>query len=230
MADKKALYWKIPVGVVGGLLGLVLLLLIVVASVLYVPGIRKKAVAKGVSVVEDKMDLEIEIGDIYLSPFHHSPGKLLRAWKGKADLPIEVRVDSLFVGHKGEDTLACVKRLRLKAIAKSGESKGESRELLAMPIVVEELGIEGTTFHSDTMIASVGIDVIVGELNVTSPGIVIAEGKFPLHGLRLNDTYVGIDLRETPPDTTERDTTPTLMAFDFSHVSSSLPLYFRTSE
>ena len=26
-----------------------------------------------------------------------------------------------------------------------------------MPIVVEELGIEGTTFHSDTMIASVGI-------------------------------------------------------------------------
>ena len=214
MADKKALYWKIPVGVVGGLLGLVLLLLIVVASVLYVPGIRKKAVAKGVSVVEDKMDLEIEIGDIYLSPFHHSPGKLLRAWKGKADLPIEVRIDSLFVGHKGEDTLACVKRLRLKAIAKSGESKGESRELLAMPIVVEELGIEGTTFHSDTMIASVGIDVIVGELNVTSPGIVISEGKFPLHGLRLNDTYVGIDLRETPPDTTERDTTPTLMAFD----------------
>ena len=214
MADKKALYWKIPVGVVGGLLGLVLLLLIVVASVLYVPGIRKKAVAKGVSVAEEKMDLEIEIGDIYLSPFHHSPGKLLRAWKGKADLPIEVRVDSLFVGHKGEDTLACVKRLRLKAIAKSGESKGESRELLAMPIVVEELGIEGTTFHSDTMIASVGIDVIVGELNVTSPGIVISEGKFPLHGLRLNDTYVGIDLRETPPDTTERDTTPTLMAFD----------------
>lgn len=79
MADKKALYWKIPVGVVGGLLGLVLLLLIVVASVLYVPGIRKKAVAKGVSVAEEKMDLEIEIGDIYLSPFHHSPVKLLRA-------------------------------------------------------------------------------------------------------------------------------------------------------
>ena len=47
--------------------------------------------------------------------------------------------------------------MRLKAIAKSGESKGEIRELLAMPIVVEELGIEGTTFHSDTMIASVGI-------------------------------------------------------------------------
>ena len=47
--------------------------------------------------------------------------------------------------------------MRLKAIAKRGESKGESRELLAMPIVVEELGIEGTTFHSDTMIASVGI-------------------------------------------------------------------------
>ena len=47
--------------------------------------------------------------------------------------------------------------MRLKAIAKRGESKGESRELLAMPIDVEELGIEGTTFHSDTMIASVGI-------------------------------------------------------------------------
>ena len=47
--------------------------------------------------------------------------------------------------------------MRLKAIAKRGESKGESQELLAMPIVVEELGIEGTTFHSDTMIASVGI-------------------------------------------------------------------------
>ena len=51
--------------------------------------------------------------------------------------------------------------MRLKAIAKSGESKGESRELLAMPIDVEELGIEGTTFHSDTMIASVGFDHLI---------------------------------------------------------------------
>ena len=31
-----------------------------------------------------------------------------------------------------------------------------------MPIVVEELGIEGTTFHSDTMIASVGFDHLIG--------------------------------------------------------------------
>ena len=39
-----------------------------------------------------------------------------------------------------------------------------------MPIVVEELGIEGTTFHSDTMIASVGFNHLIECERTGRPG------------------------------------------------------------
>ena len=86
--------------------------------------------------------------------------------------------------------------------------------LTAIPIVVEHLQLDETTFHSDSMIASVGVDVIVGQLAVRSPRLSLARGEYPLHGLKLTDAFVGIDLRETPPDTTAKDTSAMLMAFD----------------
>ena len=69
----KRLLWKVPLGVIGTVLGLVLLLLIAVGCVLYVPSLRQKALEKALPIVQDKTGLDINLGDIYLSPFHHSP-------------------------------------------------------------------------------------------------------------------------------------------------------------
>ena len=181
---------------------------------LYVPEIRHKAIEKALPVVQEKTGLDIEFKDLYLSPFHHSPLALYNAYKGVVDLPLEVRIDSLFVGHRGQDTLLCLQSLRLKATAKTSAVSIQHSDLLALPIEVEQLRLEQTTFHSDSLIAAVGIDAVVGLLDVRSPELIIAQGQYPLHGLRLYDTYVGIDLRSTPPDTTAQDSTPMLMAFD----------------
>lgn len=209
--SKKALLWKVPLAVTGTILGLVLLLLIAVGCTLYVPSLRKKALEKAIPVVEEKTGLDIDLGDIYLSPFHHSPFTFYRAYKGKADLPLEVNIDSLFVGHRGQDTLIYTRALRLKAKALSSQNGGD---LMATPIVVEHLQLDETTFHSDTMIAAVGIDALVGHLELNSPNLNIAKGQYPLHDLQLYDAFVGIDLRDTPPDTAAQDTTPLMMAFD----------------
>ena len=199
---------------------MVLLLLIAVIGVLYVPEARQKVLNKGIIVANEQTDFDIDLGHIYLSPFHHSPLLLYRAYKGKNDLPLAVEIDSLYVGHRGQDTLIYVHSLRLRANAKTeNRSIADGQQLTAIPIEVEQLLLESTTFHSDSLISSVGVDVIVGHLATTSPGIVIAEGKYPLHGLRLHDADVGIDLRPSTDTTTDtndnaNDTVPMLMAYD----------------
>ena len=203
---------KIFLALLGGVTGLVLLLLIAVASAIYVPALRTKILHKGIVVANEKTDFDIDLGGLYLSPFHHSPMVLYRAYKGEADLPLEVQIDSLFVGHRGQDTLAYVHALRLKATAKTSEVRIQN--FTQMPIEVEHLHLDQTTFHSDSLIASVGVDAIVGLLDVRSPELLIAEGRYPLHGLRLEDVDVLIDLRKTSPDTTAKDTTPLRLAFD----------------
>ena len=209
-----SLLWKIPLGVIGTVLGLVLLLIVAAGCVIYVPTLRAKAVEKGLTLANEKSDMDMDLGYIYLSPFYHSPMVLYRAYKGEEDLPLEVNIDSLFVGHRGVDTLLYAHALRLKAVAKTSGFSFQDSAFTSLPIVVEKLQIDKTTFHSDTMIAAVGIDALIGHLEVNSPELIIAKGQYPLHGLRLNDTYVSIDLRDTPPDTTAQDTTPMLMAFD----------------
>ena len=196
--------------------GVVMLLVVAVGCVLYVPSLRKAALEKALPIVQEKTGLDIDLGDIYLSPFHHSPLTFYRAYKGEADLPLEVNIDSVFVGHRGVDTLLYARTLRLKAIVKSGETRDESGEFdfLALPIEVEQLLLEDATFHSDSMIAAVGIDALIGHLELNSPELIIAKGQYPLHDLRIADTFVGIDLRPTEPDTTAQDTTPMLMAFE----------------
>ena len=210
--SKKGLWWKIPTAVLGVLLGLVILLLIAVTSVICTPAARMAILNKGLIVANEQTDYDIDLGGLYLSPFHHSPMVLYRAYKGEGDLPLQIEIDSLFVGHRGQDTLAYVRALRLKALARTSEVS--ITDFTQMPIEVEELRLESVTFHSDSLIASVGIDALVGRLEVFDSHILIAEGKYPLHGLRLNDADVLIDLRETSPDTTAQDTTPLLLAFD----------------
>ena len=108
------------------------LLLIAVATVLYEPSVRQKVLDKGLAAANEKTDFDIDLGRLYLSPFHHSPMVLYRAYKGEADLPIRVEIDSLFVGHRGVDTLIYARALRLKATLKTnsrpimGESGGAS--------------------------------------------------------------------------------------------------------
>ena len=193
----------------------VLLLVIAVGSVVCVPSLRTAALNKGIALANEYTDYDIDLERIYLSPFHHSPMVFYRAYKGKADLPLTVEIDSLFVGHRGQDTLIYTHALRLQAKLLTADRKSPFSAFTSIPIAVDTLQLHQTTFHSDSMIAAVGIDAIVRRLELTSPGLLLAEGKYPLHGLRLDDAFIGIDLRDTPPDTTAvQDTVPLLMAFD----------------
>lgn len=210
--SKKSLIWKIPCMVVGGIVGIVLLLLIAVTVILVTPSGRTAVLRKCVAEVNKRTDLDVDLGRLYLSPFHHSPMILYRAYKGEGDLPLHIEIDSLFIGHRGQDTLLYTHALRLRGnVMKPGPGVSNT-DFTARTIVVDQLLLDQTTVHSDTLIAAVGIDAIVGHLQVKSPQLNIAKGEFPLHGLKIADAYVGIDLRPTPTDTT--DTTSTPMAFD----------------
>lgn len=211
--SKKRLIWKIPCIVLGVILGIVLLLLITVTVILVTPKARTAVLHKCVEVVNERTDWDVDLGRLYLSPFHHSPMILYRAYKGEEDLPLHIEIDSLYVGHRGKDTLIYVHALRLQGNVNKPGVGESSDDFTARTIVVDKLLLEQTTLHSDTMIAAVGIDAIVKHLNVKSPGLNIAKGNYPLHGLKLADAYVGIELRDTPPDE-EEDTTSTPMAFD----------------
>lgn len=211
--SKKSLIWKIPCIVLGVILGIVLLLLITVTVILVTPKARTAVLNKCVEVVNERTDWDVDLGRLYLSPFHHSPMILYRAYKGEADLPLHIEIDSLYVGHRGQDTLIYVHALRLQGSVEKPESGVSNTDFTARTIVVDQLLLEQATVHSDTMIAAVGIDAIVKQLDVKSPALNIAKGQYPLHGLKLADAYVGIELRDTPPDE-EEDTTSTPMAFD----------------
>ena len=210
--SKKSLLWKIPCILLGVILGLVLLLLITVTVILVSPKARTAVLQKCVEMVNERTDLNVDLGRLYLSPFHHSPMILYRAYKGEEDLPLHIEIDSLYVGHRGQDTLIYVHGLRLQGCMKKPGAGVSKDDFLARTIVVDQLLLDQTTLHSDTLIEAVGIDAIVKHLHVKSPGLNIAKGDYPLHGLKLSDAFVGIALRDTESDT--EDTTSTPMAFE----------------
>ena len=213
--SKRSLIWKVPLSLIGVMTGLVLLLLVAVACVLYVPSVRQAVLDKGLAVANEKTEYDINLGHIYLSPFHHSPMVLYRAYKGQGDLPLQVEIDSLFVGHRGQDTLICAQALRLRAVLLSSRSDSgliDPRIITSLPIVVDTLHLASAAFHSDSLIKPVGVDVNVGRLDVSSPELVLAKGQFPLHGLCIDDADIGIDLRSNEPDTTAKEVT--LMTFE----------------
>ncbi len=210
--SKKSLLWKIPCILLGVILGLVLLLLITVTVILVSPKARTAVLQKCVEMVNERTDLNVDLGRLYLSPFHHSPMILYRAYKGEEDLPLHIEIDSLYVGHRGQDTLIYVHGLRLQGCMKKPGAGVSKDDFLARTIVVDQLLLDQTTLHSDTLIEAVGIDAIVKHLHIKSPGLNIAKGDYPLHGLKLSDAFVGIALRDTESDT--EDTTSTPMAFE----------------
>ena len=209
--SRKSLIWKIPCIVVSVILGIVLLLLIAVTVILVTPSACTAVLQKCVQVANERTDFDVDLGRLYLSPVHHSPMILYRAYKGKEDLPLHIEIDSLYIGHRGQDTLIYLHGLRLQGSMKKPGSGEPKDDFLARTIVVDQLLLDQATVHSDTQIDAVGIDAIVGHLHVKSPGLNIAKGQYPLHGLMLADTYVGIELRDTEE---EEDTTSTPMAFD----------------
>ena len=196
------LIWKIPLAVIGTVIGAVLLLLIVAAGVLVTPAARQAVLAKGVEIANEQTDYDIDIGRLSIVPGAGFP------------MPVRVEIDSLFVGHRSVDTLIHVRRLRLSALLKANNNTSAVARNKIPIIVVDTLLLEQAVFHSDSLIATVGVDVIVGLLAVSSPEINIAEGRYPLHGLRLNDVFCGIDLRPTPPDTTTSEVVPLKLLFD----------------
>ena len=209
---KKSLIWKIPCIVLGAILGIVLLLLVAATVVLVTPGARTAVLHRAVKEVNERTDWDVDLGRLYLSPFHHSPKILYRAFKSKEDLPVHIEIDSLYVGHRGKDTLIYAQALRLQGLVKKAGAGESNEDFTARTIVVDQLLLEQTTFHSDTLIPAVGIDAVVKHLSTKSPGIDLSKGKFPLHGLELADAFIGIELRGSPSE--EQDTTSTPMAFD----------------
>ncbi len=210
------LFWQIPCIALGVASGIVVLLLTAVVIAVSTPSIRTALLTKGIELANGQTDYNIDLGRLRLSPFYTSPRVLYGAYKGTCDLPVKVELDSVFIGHRGVDTLAYVHRLRLDAVLHTAGREAPFSNFTALPITVNRLLLERTTFHSDSLIATVGVDAIVNLLDVQSPELLIAEGKYPLHGLRLHDVEVGIDLRPVAPDTTVQDTTPQplRLAFD----------------
>ncbi len=171
---------------------------------------------RGIAFANEKTDWDIDLGRIYLSPFHHSPLTLYRAYQGKEDLPLQVEIDSLFIGHRGQDTLVYTRSLRLHTVLKTRNSPPfRTGAGLDIPIVVEKLLLDETTFHSDSLIATVGVDVILRRLEAASPELLIAEWRYPLRGLCLEDADVKIDLRPDPhPSPEPPDTSSVPLCFD----------------
>lgn len=206
---KKSLIWKIPCAALGVVIGLIVLLLIAVTVVLATPGIRSAALQKCMVVVGERTGMDVDLGRIYLSPFHHSPKILYQAYKGRGDLPVRIEIDSLFIGHRNLDTLLYVHALHLQGCM----MEDSLASLTGRDIIVDSLLLDGVTAHTDTLIKSIGLDIVLDRLQVKSPGINIDKGKYPLHGLRLSDVFVGVDLRGSSSDE-PKDTTSTPMAFD----------------
>ena len=129
----------------GVILGIVLLLLTTVTVILVTPGARTAVLNKCVKEVNERTDWDVDLGRLYLSPFHHSPMTLYHAYKGTEDLPLHIEIDSLFIGHRGLDTLICVQAMRFQGNLHTDRT-----------IVVDQLLLKQTTFHSDTLIATIG--------------------------------------------------------------------------
>lgn len=199
------------------LFGIVFWVLTTVVCVLYVPTVRQAVLDIGIAVAREQTGLDIDLGHIYLSPFHHSPLTFYRAYKGDADLPIDVQIDSLFIGHRGQDTLLYTRSLRLKATAQTANIQSPISNL-QFPIILEQLLLDSAVIHSDSLIEAVGIDGMLGLLTLNSPQIIIADGQYPIRDLCLYDADVAIDLRPTQDspevDSLPKDTTPLMMAFD----------------
>ena len=77
-----------------------MLLIVGVGCVLYIPSLRSAALEKGLAFANEKSAMDIDVGGLYLSPFYHSPMVLYRAYKGEGDLPLEVKIDSVYIGHR----------------------------------------------------------------------------------------------------------------------------------
>lgn len=210
----RKLLWKVPLAITGVAIGIVLLLLSAVTIVLYVPSVRHAVLYKSIAIVNERTDMDIDLGGIYLSPFHHSPKVLYLAYKGKADLPIQIEIDNLFIGHRGVDTLLYTHKLRLHTTLLTANRPSPLSNISTLPIVVEQLLLNQTTIHSDSLIEAVGIDAVVNNMELSSPNILLAEGKYPLHGLKMRDASIAIDLRDSSSDSILQDTMPLLMVFD----------------
>ncbi len=214
IVSKKNLIWRTTRIVLGAILGIVLLLLIAVTVILVTPKARTAVLQKCVAEINERTDLDVDLGRLYLSPFHHSPMMLYRAYKGKEDLPLHIEIDSLYIGHRGQDTLLYMHGLRLQGCMKKPENGEPKDDFLARTIVVDQLLLDQTTVHSDTLIEAVGIDAILGHLYVKSPGLNIEKGEYPLHGLELADAYIGIGLYDTSTDTEDTTSTSSPMVFE----------------
>lgn len=198
--SKKRLIWKIPCIVVGVIVGIVLLLLVAVTVILVTPGARTNVLQRCVAEINERTDFDVSLGRLYLSPFHHSPMVLYNAYKGKEDLPIHIEIDSLYIGHRGQDTMLYVHGLRLQGSMKKPEDGEPKDDFMARTILVDKLLLDQATVHSDTLIDEVGINAILGYLDVKSPGLNITKGQYPLHGLKLTDAFVSVELRDTETD------------------------------
>ena len=112
--SKKKLIWKIPAAVAGALLGIVLILLIALTVIISTSKARVAVLQRCVTEINKRTSLDVDLGRLYFSPFHHSVKSLYYAYRGRGDLPLDMDIDNLFIGHRGQDTLLFVDALRLR--------------------------------------------------------------------------------------------------------------------
>ncbi len=200
MKNKKHLLWSIPATLVGVVIVVILAIVVLVAT----PSVRKKALDKTTEIASRMTGYDIELRRLYLSPFHQQPSALFHD-------SLVIEIDTLFVGHANQDTL-----IRLDRLALSTLPLAKNRSLFSIrlrdTIPVFRLALDNAVVHTDSLIEAVRIDANIGQLRVHSPGLVLNQGLFPLHGLHIADADIAVTLNGTPTDTA--DTNATLMAFD----------------
>ncbi|MCQ2311434.1 MAG: BamA/TamA family outer membrane protein [Paludibacteraceae bacterium] len=202
MKHKKRLIWIIPTAIIGTVFALLLLVL----GLCSVPSVRKKILDKGVSIAAEKTGYDIQLDDLYISVFHQSPMSLFRD-------SLVVEIDGLFIGHASQDTLVSFRHLSLHALPLALECKPFSI-YLRDTIPVYSLTLDDAVLHTDSMIDACTVDASFRHLYLTSPGIVLDGGQYPLHDLHLAQADVAVTLHDTPIDSTMVDTTALQLAFD----------------
>lgn len=202
MKSKKRLIWIIPTV----LAGIVISLLIVLIGLIAIPTIRQKLLDKGVEMASEMTGYDIQLHRLYLSPFHHSPTISIND-------SLVVEIDTLFVGHADQDTLVYLNRLYLNALPLTWDGSIFNIRLRDT-IPVNNLTLDNACLHTDSIIDACTIDAALRHLYLTSPGIVLASGRYPLHHLHLAQADIAITLHDTPVDSSAIDTTALQMAFD----------------
>ena len=171
MGRKKGIFgwtWRILLGIVLSPLALILLL----ALLLCLPPVQRKAVSVATGIISDKTGVDISLQHIGIK------------------LPLDLSLDGLLAMNQQADTLLNVDCLRLSVNFES---------LKQGVIGINALRLSGVSIDTQNLVESVGINGSFGELCLVSDSTLFSGGNISttFNKISLKDADVGIVLFDT---------------------------------